>query len=248
MKILKINKLTGVTQEAQLLLLPIMPRLTEAKRLTLCLYLMSDLPDTRHHFTDIAENLDLLHCSYFKYDNFLPMRSTFNAETKAVNDGMMSESSRLWKNIGYRSGKWKNTDFGNKYALSLLEKHSILIQLEDEVINKDIYLPSEPKADYLDKESKYKIDPLPLPPEDDILEEEHYNLLAQVDRVIDRLPEIPVQNLPNQNTVNFTAHGSPSDVQQVIRSIMDTVKVSGVSLQINMNKSGYSITVSIPET
>lgn len=105
MKVLKINKLTGITKEAQSLLVPIIPKLTDAKRLTLCLYFMSDLPDTRHHFSDIADNLDLLNCGYFKYDKFLPMRSTFNAETKAVNEGNIQESSRLWENIKYRSGK-----------------------------------------------------------------------------------------------------------------------------------------------
>lgn len=87
-----------------------------------------------------------------------------------------------------------------------------------------------------------------MPEEEDVLDEEYYNLLAQIDRIIERLPEIPALKLPTQNTINFVAHGSPSDVQQVIRSIMDTIQVSGVSLQINMSKSGYSIKVSTTET
>jgi hypothetical protein len=102
---------------------------TNADRLAVCLYLMSELPSRWHHLEDIEKNLRQVFPpsargntpDTYKYFQATAIRSIVNAETAS------NSPRRLWERVS--RGFWRNTNFGNERALQILRRRGLSIRL-----------------------------------------------------------------------------------------------------------------------
>src|SRR3990172_3759002 len=86
------------------------------QRLTICMLFMSDLPLETKHLEDIERALREIFPPAIRsklapqdYQDFAAstIRFYFNSETRAVRNGEISASERLWENL--KRGYWRNT-------------------------------------------------------------------------------------------------------------------------------------------
>ena len=159
MKVITLDSLDGIPSQHQADLYGAMRTCSNGQRLAVCLYLMSELPDARHHRGDIErEYLKIFppslrhHFSPQDYADFQAsaIRGLFNRETKDVNEGSLTDRLRLWTSP-YR-GHWRNTDLGNQVARQILRDNDRLVQKGEAVLNPvDEELPQVDRS-YMEEE------------------------------------------------------------------------------------------------
>src|SRR5579872_3172336 len=203
MKSISVKSLDGVPQQGAGDLYAAMKRCTNGQRLVVCLYLTSDLPDSRHRLSDIERELTHLFppslgqgYSPQDYADFQAstVRGLFNRETGDVARRLLSEDDRLWTTP--RRGHWRNTDLGNRTARQILRERGLLIQKDGTVLNpSDERLPEVTRR-YMEEELAQAALDQPDVPEEADLDAEQENLLAHADRILSALPEIDCSLIP----------------------------------------------------
>lgn len=135
MNTLDIESLKGVDANYQPIIYDAMKTSSNAQRLCVCLYLMSDLPDYMHSLDNIEKNLAQIFPPSIPHGNTpdtykdfaaTAIRQYFNYETSAVRDYEITAEDRLWQNP--QRGHWRNTHLGNSYALRVLQERGIAIR------------------------------------------------------------------------------------------------------------------------
>ena len=248
MKVITVDSLDSIPSQHQADLYGVMRTCSNGQRLALCLYLMSDLPDGRHHLGDIEREYIKIfppslrhHFSPQDYEDFQAsaIRGLFNRETKNVNEGLLTDRQRLWTSP-YR-GHWRNTDLGNQVARQILRDNDRLVQKGEAVLNPvDEELP-EVKRPYMEEELVEEARTVPVEePEQAPISE---NLLAHVDRILSSLPAIAFDQLPASKGPRVSASGAPKEVSGIIRGITDLLPTNEVRLVIKIDRNGYRVEV-----
>jgi hypothetical protein len=252
MKIISVASLDGVPQQGAGELYAAMKRCTNGQRLVVCLYLMSDLPDSRHHLSDIER--ELIHLfppslgqgySPQDYADFQAsaVRGLFNRETGDVARRMLSDDDRLWTTP--RRGHWRNTDLGNRTARQILRERGLLIQKDGTVLNpSDERLPEVTRR-YMEEELAQAAveQPDEHEGEERDLEAEQENLLAHVDRILSALPEIDCSLIPQASGPTFRVGGTPQEVSRVLRELSDSLTARDIVVSIEVGRTGWRVSV-----
>jgi hypothetical protein len=248
MKIIAVEILDGIPVRHQADLYEAMRSCSNGQRLAVCLYLMSDLPDARHHLGDIERNYLKIfppsvrhHYTPQDYKNFQAsaIRFLFNRETKDVKEDLLSERQRLWTSP-YR-GYWRNTDLGHQVARQILRERGWLVQKGESVLNPvDEEIPHVERRymeEELAREATAEIANEPEPDSAPIPE----NLLAHVDRILSALPEIEFDKLPEAVGPTLSTSGTPKEVLAVIRALADSLPANTVRLVLHLDSGGYRV-------
>lgn len=248
MKVITVDSLDGIPSQHQADLYGVMRTSSNGQRLAVCLYLMSDLPDARHHLGDIEREYikifppSLRHqFSPQDYADFQAsaIRFLFNRETKDVREGFLTDRQRLWTSP-YR-GHWRNTDLGNQVARQILRDNDRLVQKGEAVLNPvDEELPQVERP-YMEEELAEEARTVAVEePEAAPISE---NLLAHVDRILSSLPAISFDQLPACNGPRVSASGGPKEVSGIIRGITDLLPTSEARLVISIDRNGYRVEI-----
>jgi hypothetical protein len=157
MEILEIDALNGINEEVQPIIYEAMETCSNAQRLCVCLYFMSDLPDYNHSLDRIEENLSKIFPPSIPHGNVpdtykdfaaTAIRQYFNYETGSVRNREIPAGERLWYNP--QRGHWRNTDLGNSYALRVLQERDIAIKKRGKL--------QEPTVPFIDYSSRRYLD------------------------------------------------------------------------------------------
>lgn len=158
MTILDFDVLDGVDGENQPVLYGVAKTCHNRDRLSICLYMMSDLPDSEHTLYRIETNLSSIFPPSIphgytpnSYKDFAAsaIRFCFNYETDAVKHGQIASDKRMWCHL--QKGCWRNTALGNAYALRLLRERNIIIQKGGIIQEPTVPLSDHSKRRYLDE-------------------------------------------------------------------------------------------------
>lgn len=146
---LALDGLKGITTRIEAPLYEVMATCSNPQRLVVCLFFMSDLPDSAHTLSEIERNLVRIfppsltyQLTPDAYQDFAAsvIRFNFNAETSAVKAGALAEGERMWLHVG--RGLWRNSPLANRYALEILRERGVKTNLDpDEFAAADVKLP-----------------------------------------------------------------------------------------------------------
>ncbi|GIK38545.1 MAG: hypothetical protein BroJett011_23780 [Chloroflexota bacterium] len=146
-KIMTIQALDGIRPEFQQQLFEAMKNCSNPERMLVCLYFMSDLPDEQHHLDEIEENLrkifppslgDGKEPDGYKDFQASMVRGPFSDENRALKEGRVSPTSRLWEKT--RRGFWKNTQLGNQRAVEILRREGIQVKFSNDDTKKIVLI------------------------------------------------------------------------------------------------------------
>ncbi len=155
MKIISLNKLSGVPNQYENLLKEVLESKTSQEKLIVGLYFMSDLDDSDHHLDEIESNVRKLY--YDKYINTIKdfqssnIRGVTNKDVNRLKEKQKFEHLTDTKNID--KGYWKNNETANKEAEIILKEAGIMV-VKGLGIEGAIYISSIPaeRLEFLNKE------------------------------------------------------------------------------------------------
>lgn len=138
------------------------------QRLTITLFFLSDLGPKGASLSTIESELKKIFPASIRH-NLLPdqyedfaaaaIRGRLNAETNAMKSGKLSSFSRLWANP--ERGHWKNTNFGNQYAINLLGRVGFEISVSNQLLKSELVkLPKATQKIVEDESDEIAVTPI----------------------------------------------------------------------------------------